>query len=339
MKYFLKRLILFIAIPIVLVIGAYIYFDPFKVIYNYDNYSNSEVILNRDFTTTENYFANKEKYKYNSFLFGSSRTIGFKIDSWNSYLGENSAPYAFVGAGESIYGIHKKLQYLDSTNTKIDNALILLCRDWSFANKKDHLGHIFMKHPTVARTSWINFHWKTFMAYFNTKFIWTYFNFKITKEFKDWMRYVITEDKTLINPLTNQMSFPEVDERIRMDAKKYYLEKDSIFFKRKGQTIDTINRIDSDYQKMLTEIKFILEKNKTNYTIIAVPLYDQIKFSKNDSKILSKLFGNRIFDYTGKNKYTDYKENYYESSHFLPKIGDDILKEIYQEKSRKNILK
>jgi hypothetical protein len=146
MKQFLKRLIYFAligSIPIISFLILYFYYDPFKVLRNYDDYSNQFIAPNRDYVSTTMFIKNYKKYNYNSFIFGSSRTIAFRPNSWRKYLGDNSIPFMFDASNESIYGIYTKLKYLDSINVKLKNVLIILDRDASFLNLKNHEGHLF----------------------------------------------------------------------------------------------------------------------------------------------------------------------------------------------------
>lgn len=338
MKSFLKRLSIFGLLPFTILMAGYIQFDPFKVIYEYDDYSKTEVILNRDFVSTTQYLKNKDKYHYNSFIFGSSRTIGYKVNTWKKYLDKDAVPFVFDGAAESIYGINTKLKYLDKQDVKLDNVLIVMCRDWSFANKKDISGHLFKKHPLISGRTKANFHFTMFKAYLNTNFLLAYYYNKFTGDFKDWMSFIINQEKFRLNPITNEMNVYEVDQRIAKNPKQHVINNASEFYERKGEKVDSVDRIDYDFEVMLIEIKHILEKRKTNYKIVAGPLYDQVKFSPHDKAILVKLFGQNFYDYTGKNKFTDNKENYYETSHYRPTVGEVVLKEIYQDDKKKTIV-
>jgi len=338
MKSFLKRLSVFGLIPFVFLVIGYVTFDPFKVIYKYDIYGDSPVILNRDFVSTQIYINQHEKYHYNSFVFGSSRTIAFKPSAWKKYLGKDASVYSFDAAGEAFYGVHDKLQYLDKQNAKIDNALIILCRDWGFKDRSEHGGHLFKKHPDVSGNSWLAYHFKFFSSYMNSKFLLAYYNYKFTNEFKPWMAFIIFKEMMTFDPVTNEMNFPSIDNLLATNPKKYFSERDSIFYKREGEKLDTLDRIDAVQLKMFKEVKEILERKRVNYKIVASPLYDEIKFSKHDKDILVKLFGKNFYDYTGKNKFTEDKQNYYEVSHFRPRVGEAILKEIYEGEEKKAIV-
>ena len=72
MKPFVRNLIRFLivgSIPILILTIGYIYFDPFKVLKPYQDYSYAHVIPNRDYISTEIFYKNFEKQQYNSFEF------------------------------------------------------------------------------------------------------------------------------------------------------------------------------------------------------------------------------------------------------------------------------
>jgi hypothetical protein len=81
---------------------------------------------------------------------------------------------------------------------------------------------------------------------------------------------------------------------------------------------------------MLKEIKEILVKHHTRYKIILSPIYDEMKFSQEDLRVLKAIFGDHVYDFTGENAITRSKYNWYETKHFRTFIGDSILNQIYR---------
>ena len=55
-----------------------------------------------------------------------------------------------------------------------------------------------------------------------------------------------------------------------------------------------------------------------------------VKINPADKAYLDSLFGaNHVFDYSGINDITQSKFNYYERSHYLPRIATRIIREVY----------
>jgi hypothetical protein len=72
-----------------------------------------------------------------------------------------------------------------------------------------------------------------------------------------------------------------------------------------------------------------LKTENVNYKIILSPLFEQLKWHPNDFNLLKNLFGSNLVDYSGINYFTNNKLNYYESSHFRPIVGNEILQQMY----------
>jgi hypothetical protein len=332
MRQFIVRVIHFSLIGIIPLTGllvSYIYFDPFKVLKQYDDYS-SVVIPNRDYVSTVMFIKNNRKNRYNSFIFGSSRTLAFRPHSWLEYLSDDDKPFMFDASAESIYGIYKKLKYLDSTNVPIKNALIIICRDVTFKNDKNQKGHLYIKHPATSGENSLTFQLEFFKAFLNPKFFLNYYSYRILGNYKPFMSGYIENKKITYDTLTNEPILLDQENEIIQNSAQYYERKKGVFYERVVEKIDPIQRITNKHLFMLKEVKRILIKNNTNYKIVLSPLYEQTKFNHSDLLTLQDEFGDRLYDFSGTNAFTENKVNYYETSHFRPSVGDSIIKFIYR---------
>jgi hypothetical protein len=333
MKQFLKKIQSFFligCIPLFVLAIGYWHYDPFKVLKTYTDYSNSYVGINRDYISTTVFLKNKDKYKYNSYIFGSSRTYAYRLKSWTNYLPKNANPFVFDASGESIFGIYKKLKLIDSLDLKIDNALLILCRNQSFEFVGNHEGVIFMKHPLLTGENKINFQLQFFKAYLNPKFLFCFYDYTFSRKYKNFMKGYIVTKKIKYDTITNQEFDTDLEFEINNNPKKYYTKNKAIFYKRFGEKKDSIPRIKPKHFFMLKEIKRILNKNKSDYRVVLSPLYEQIKFNDTDLYLLKKIFGKNLYDFSGKNKFNEDIHNFYESSHYRPNVGDSILAKIYK---------
>lgn len=333
MKQFLTRIAffsLFGIVPLLILLASYIYFDPFKVLRDYDDYSYPFISPDRDYVSTEQYIKNNEKFHYNSFIFGSSRTLAYRPKSWKKHLSATANPFMFDASVESIYGIYIKLKYLDSLHKKIDNALIIFCRDATFSKTENEKGHLFIKHPATTGESNLDFQLAFFKSYLSPLFFLNFHRYIYTKKFSPSMVGYIENRKIRYDKITNELNIIDQEDEITKTPVEYYIKRKDVFYSRKGEQIDSIQQIQVKQLYMLKEIKRILKKNKTNYRIVMSPLYEQTKFNPKDVSILKNLFGDHIYDFTGKNEITEHKTNYYENSHYRPVIGDSILNIIYK---------
>ena len=335
MKKFLYKLLL-LSSPIIILLIFFVVLDPFMIMRDYDNYygrsdwENRNIPPNWDYVSSETYMKNAEKYKYNSFIFGSSRTLAYKTDNWIKYLDSNSVPFVFGASSESIFGIYTKIKYINETGGRIKNAMVIIDLDWNF--DFEHHGHLFLKHPAIAHTSWLNFYSEYIKSYFDPDFLWNYYKYILTKNNdslpSDWVWW----SKLKFDAVTNQMQTFQIDEQINRDPKGYYEKWKSIFYSRDTVQADLKPKISEEHIEMFRGMKEIFDKQHTNYKIIISPLYNQVKFNKADLQRLYEIFGaGTVFDFSGRNSFTEPKEDYYEASHYRSFIADSIMSIIYKK--------
>jgi len=329
MYIFFKNFLIFLIFPYLLLIG-YFLTDPFMVIRNYDSFNAPKVSLNRDFVSTESFIKNHKVNNYNSFIFGSSRTMAFRPSSWKKYLKEKDNPFLFDASSENFHGIFSKIKFIDSLKIPLDNVLIVLCRDVSFPGYKNVDGHLFVKHYKVIKSSFFSYHFVFLKAYFNPSFLISWYSFLLTNKKQKWMGSNLEERKIFFDTKSNeQLILNETYDLKKLPNHSYFKQKD-IFYDRKGEFLDSISKISKyDFQNMIELIK-IFKKNETNFRIIISPLYEQIKFNKEDYSKLKSVFGDFLYDFSGKTNFSINKLNYFESSHYRTNVGDSILSIIYK---------
>lgn len=333
MKQFLTRIAyfsLFGIVPLLILLLSYVYFDPFKVLRDYDDYSFAYISPDLDYVSTQVYIKNDPKYHFNSFILGSSRTLAYKPQSWLKHLPAGARPYVFAASMESVYGIYTKLKYLDSLHKKIDNALIIYCHDVTFNKTENEGGHLFIKHPATTGESKLDFQLTFFKSYLSPLFFANFYIYTFTREFKPFMNGYVDNKKVKFDKVTNAMSIIDQESEVSKTPDAYYEKRKDMFYDRKAEQTDSVQRIQEKQLFMLKEIKRILEKNKTNYKIIISPLYEQVKVSPQDMAILKKLYGDHLYDFSGKNFVSETKRNYYEVSHYRPIMGDSLMNLVYK---------
>jgi hypothetical protein len=330
MQKFILKSIIFV-LPFVMLLASFIVFDPFRVIKHYDDYSDKMFIIpNRDFVSTQVFIRNRQKYHYDSFIFGSSRTVAFKTETWIRYLDYGSKPFVFDASGESIFGIYKKIEYIDYIKENIKNCMIILCTDTFFSRDSDHDGHLFIKHPGVAGTSWLNFYSEFIKAYFDPKFLSSYYKYLLTHKYDSSMRRFVEGRKIKYDSITNDVFLVDMDKEISSNLFEYYKNRDNMFYERDSAIIFKKPQITEKQLGMLKIIRDIFKKHHTNYKIIISPLYDQFQINPIDLNVLENIFGSdSVFNLSGKNFITENRENYYEVNHYRPVVGDRIIRDLY----------
>jgi hypothetical protein len=84
-------------------------------------------------------------------------------------------------------------------------------------------------------------------------------------------------------------------------------------------------QISEEEKVMIEKIATLLEKHHSKYFVVLTPLYDQQKLNNKDFYILKKYFKNNLYDFSGKNKYTEDFYNYPDRIHFQNYISKQII--------------
>lgn len=331
MNKFLKYCLTFFC-PFFALLVSYVWLDPFKVIWHYDNYYviGDGASVNRSFVSTMNYLNKRNTYHYDSFILGNSRSIFYRIDDWKHYIPANASCYHFSESGGSVNGIYFKCRLIDEKNDTIKNALLVL--DHSIFESLEQEGHLFMMPPALTGyKNTIIFHAENFMQWMNLRFLAMWIDYKITGKYKEYMENYISKgtNYNYYNPITNEE--PRTVQDNLIDAGKYYDKNRMKDFYNKQKHSVSSRILDKERIIVLKKIKQIFDKHHTNYKIIISPLYDQVKLNPMDYNSLCAIFGKKnIYDYSGVNKWTSDYHNYYESSHYRPNVASEIMKEIYK---------
>lgn len=335
MKLFLRKALLFLILPVIifgLLLTGYIIYDPFMVVKSYSNYSHS-FNVNRGYVSTEVFLRNYKKQKYNSFIFGSSRVFGFHVSSWQQHLGDSSRVYSFDAYGEKISGMYHKLRFLDERGIDIRNVLLCFDTDYTFRIKEETPRYLYIEHPASSNVTWLAFHLEEFEAYLNPSLLYSLYAkelFGVNNAYVN--QYYSTKGGITYDTINNEPQRHDLDLAIKNDSISYYKKVPFYPVNQTGEPpYPIINETLIGYMK---GIKKILDKHHTDYRIILNPLYSQAIYHSTDMASIQNVFGSeRIYNFSGPNKITRNKYNYYEESHFRPFIGDSIMNIIYSNNS------
>lgn len=342
MKTFIWRLLRFLIIgmvPIVPFVILYVYTDPFKALRHYDSFFESNakgiVTLNQDYVSTKTFLNYVDEQSYNSFVFGNSRSIFYPMDAWKRHLGSEASCYHFDAAGESLWGIHKKILFLYNRDTDLKNAIIVLDYETLIqSTPKD--GHLFIvAPPLINNRNLLKFHFCFMKAFLDPDFLYAYIDFIRTGEIKPYMtkNFLLDDRPRSYDPKINEMRFDYYEKCIQEGC--YYTEnRMRCFYDRKHSSAPSNPICIKEAQKeMLVEINEVFRRAGTNVKLIISPLYDQVRLNAQDVVYLQDLFGKaNVFDFSGINEFTQHYENYYENSHYRPHVAMKLMDVVYARK-------
>lgn len=329
-----------LALPLLVVLVYYFITDPFKVLHHYDKFYQSGkapiVILNKDYVTIQTYLNNYKKYHYDSYIFGSSRSMFFTVHDWGQYIHSDKC-YHFDAWKESLYGMYLKFKLLDQQHADIKNVLIVL--DTSVLEMTENSyrdANLYMKHPLLSGSGNLSFQYQFIKPFFDIRFLTAYTGYKITGEVKSYMRSmdVFDEKPMLYNDTTNEIKWFYTDSVLAKNADIYYSEHKDMFAGRDNVLRISKKCIGDKQKKLLEEMQRILVRYGSSYKIIITPHYMQNKFNPTDLEYLQQLFGKEnVFDFSGRNTITEDKRNFYDMGHFRPQVAKYLLSVVYAGKS------
>lgn len=329
-KLFLKNVALFL-IPLYILLGVYIICDPFKVIFPYESFYKSGeppyVTSNRCYTSTATFDRYRKSNKYDSYIFGNSRSIFYEVDDWKKHIGEDASCFHFDGSSETLYAIDQKIKYINNKHQPFKNALFVL--DYETLSTTIPLeSHLFAVAPQLTGyRNWFTFHAAFIKAFLSPRFLCSYIDFRINREVKEYMKKGnLLDDRPIYYDLsTNEEKYLHFEKLIAED--KYYTEtKKAVFYNRDTTEHYSPPAIGDKQLEILSGIQEILKKNNTNYKLVISPLYNQKKLNPADLKILREIFGeNNVSDFSGINELTGDYRNYYEASHYRPHVARKVM--------------
>ena len=313
--------------------------DPFLVIDHYDNYyacRKGAYSLNQGYVGTSNLDNHYAEFQWNSFILGNSRSRYWKIDEWTKFLPAGSIGYHYDAHTESLTGIEKKVQYLDQKGIDIKNALIVIDKSVLRQIKPVEEGIFMLPPQLVDGNNWLTFQYRHFITFANFDFLKEYFaptkpEAELTTDDLMWGEYM-DYDYT-----KNEISQTIIEKRIAEGT--YYTESlyKSQFEGQQYPDFPSRVYIKEEEKQILQEIARILRKHNTDYRIVISPLYEQSRINPQDLQTLKVIFGeDKVFDFSGANRYSADYHNYYERSHYRPCVASELMKEVYSHQDYSN---
>ncbi len=327
-KLFFRLFLLFI--PIFICTSTVIIWDPFRIFFDYKDYYKDNIVdPNRSFVLTETYLKYRKETKFNSFIFGSSRSHAYRCKEWQNTLGNTAIPYHFDGATETIFGINKKIKFLDEMGDTMKNVLII-CDMTTLANTKNRIDHLHILPPKLSKESPFRFYFEFLKSSFSFEFICAYSDYKLFHKTRLYQKSLLSleEFPSYHDPINGDYFYGN-DQHLIKDSTGYYKEMIALGNFIKEENPVPYPRVTEEETELLIDIAKVFMKHKTNYKIIISPLYNQIPMDKDQLKLLKTVFGDdRVYDFSGKNAITDAIGNYYENSHYKPFIATEIMKKV-----------
>ncbi len=317
MKYFIKRLIIFIIPFVFFLFGIALYniwLDPFGVINA--NMAQQKTEPNQHYLKIKYCIDNPQKF--NSFLFGSSR-VG-KIDV--TKIPDSNKWYNFTYSEAIPAETLEDLKTLLNNKVKIKKILIGLDEISYLISPESHESESLRKSYKNRIDPYLYYLFlkPSYSMYLSIK------NADSSKFYSEGTYKVIY----------NSGSFPPNKKDIYIEKNTKIHESDSIFNMPYWSPLYK-ERINKSI-KEINEIDMLCKTNKIEVVYFINPIYEVTyteAVSHNFLSFIKKLSSTITFyDFSGINAITSNRLNFYETSHYRPLVGDKIIQRIFN--SEKN---
>ena len=326
-----KKIIL-ILLPLIVMLTVYLAFDPFEVIYPHEvHYNDPNVPYNWDYNQVEMLIRNYNAREYDSFIFGNSRSMAFLCSDWIHHI-PSTRTLHFAAAKEGIFGIHAKVMYLSREKMPIRNALLVL-DPWTLSLVTNTPGFRYIKHPKTTGENLLTFHQTFFRSFIELNFFFGYLDYKLTGKVRPFFKEMFEEGITFDRDNGDKRLLGK-EKSIEETPKAYYNNLATVFYPRDLTTVQYADPVISDIQVgYLKDIRKVFDDNQTGYRLVISPTYDAKQLNPKDLAKITGIFGaDRVYDYSGINRFTRDIHNYYENSHFRIRVGREIMDEIYSSR-------
>ncbi len=289
-------------------------------------------IPNRDYISTQMYLNTYEKRPHQSFILGNSRTLAFHVRDWEPYI-QDTLAFHYDASGESLYGVWKKLQFVEQHHSALKNVLII-CDAELLAKTTDFDTPILRKDPRIIGTFSFDFQLSFLKSYFSNFYFYQFLKQRASGTFTPEMANVLEHRRVYYDPITNDLILPDINQEIKSDSAGFYNRNSRLKVSRKPGISEAV--IGAEQLRQLVAVRNILTRHQTNYQIVISPLFNQKQLNPADLAIMQRVFDTkRIHDFSGINDFTNQISNYYEESHYRPLVGRAILRQIYLSTNKK----
>lgn len=325
-------------------IAFYVWLDPFKVIWHYDEYFVSpdeapcRIGLNKGVVTVNTYLNNLAAgaEPYNSFIFGSSISCYYDAGEWSRLLAGRSDteihPFHFDSSSETPVSMARKIEYLYHTGAPLDHALLVLDPIVMGTEEKNSPFSIDPVEIMDDAPYFLKFHYIFFRGAMNADFLKSLIAAKLTGTPANIGHNPIYEIQPIIyNKSCNQETLPDWDSAIRQDPKTFYSRYPLL--PPACEVVEGRNTVTEEKAQAFKRIAAIFRECGTDFEVIVSPNRRGVALSEHDRNRLVDIFGTgRVHDFSA--SYAGYLRcdtMLYDNTHYRPPFALMLMRDVYLE--------
>lgn len=259
----------------------------------------------------------------------------FLKKEWSKYT-QDTGIFHWDASGETLFGIEKKLNFLDKNNKDLKNVLVVI-DPLSLCGVTNRRGHLYITDYRTTGQNYFAFQFECMQDFFDPEFLQAWLKEMLSvnsgkaenanvDKFDNIYCDTFTYDK-----ITNELTYYSFDKMLSENEKKYYEVriKNKVFFDRPTVVRYHKPYINTAQKVLLNNMNRIFKDHTTNFKIVISPAFDQVKLDTNDLKYLKGLFGkDRIYDFSGINDLNMDIHNFYDV-HYKASVANRVMDIIY----------
>ncbi|GEM_PF-831895 len=328
----LKNIFLFLT-PVFALMAVYFTLDPFAIVGPLESTKLNPIASSDDYYGVERFLLNvQEGEKYNSFVFGNSKTLAFEPDALCTE--SECAYYNFGAPGESITNIHSKLKLILDEGQELKLALVVLDHKILLNENNSHpnfKGPVYEHHPRVSQSSWIEFHMNFIKYFVRDFFFFDFLKWKLTEKwepsFEGKISRETSSESVAYSRLQNFSTRVEAEGQITKDPDAYYSNMEAEMTKKNRVTHQL--ELSLKQLNLLREMNQIFQEQNTKFNIVLGPYWNSDQLDQTTIAKIRECFGeDRVFDFTGDNQWNLDMEKWYESNHYRPLVGSSNMNQV-----------
>lgn len=317
---FLLRAGVMAVVPLLIAVGVYVWYDPFKVLRWTDAPFADGLIVNKGVISVNAYRQYMDVKEYDSFILGSSVSINYPVREWSRYLPAGARPLHIDSSAQTVNSLRKFVEYLDRNAARMDNALVVFAPE-VFDMEYDSDNLALLLPPDVESGEFmygVRFHYRFFKGFARFRYMWPYMKYRYTgvrSEPYDGVRLFDPEPMEYESDI-NEESCPVWDEWVERDPSDFFKGRYNAYIPSADAPYALLQHRLTDEQKVdLEAIASVFRRRGTDYRVIVAPTPPLYCLYADDDEFLRGTFGSNYVNLT-----REFREEQSDSTNFYDRI-------------------
>ena len=319
-------------IPMSLLIGVYVVFDPMLTLRWHEDMIPGGFLPNKGNVTVKQFDHYYPEKHYDSFIVGSSITINHWIEDWLEYIPEDSSPFHFDG---STLTIKKTAEFVDYIveNSDVKRILIILPPSVLHWEESDYLPFMIPSELKTTLSEKLNFQWEFFKSFYTWNYLQGYlihnlFGAKATAN----SVFKISDDIVWYDPIINEERALIKDAKLEKEREQFIKDNPEWESLADNKEIKIFKPLmNEDLRDDFIKMRDKMDGKGVDYLIVVTPRSNREILGPSDDAELYEIYGKRYINLDYEQiKHSIIPYNWYDATHYRHNVGSELMKRIYE---------